>query len=81
MEGNERIDPSYVFESKQSKQQGAGFPIHTDTVPPFDITLDLVIDHQGPTPRPITFVKRRGGSVVEETLSLNVGEAVLFSGI
>jgi hypothetical protein len=65
---------------------GKGFPLHTDTVPPFDITLDLVVDHVGETSRPITFVRRskekgkEKKGIVEETISLEVGQAVLFKG-
>lgn len=27
---------------------GRGFPLHRDSVPPFDLTLDFVLDHVGP---------------------------------
>lgn len=62
---------------------GEGFPMHMDSVPPFDLTLDLVLDHFGPSPRPVTFVRpasRLFPSVKEETLCLDKGEAVLFRG-
>jgi len=67
--------------------KGKGFPLHRDSVPPFDLTLDFVLDHVGPQPRPVTFIRRRRGAlgsllpgVEEMSLSLNVGEAVLFRG-
>ncbi|ELR23396.1 uncharacterized protein ACA1_069810 [Acanthamoeba castellanii str. Neff] len=67
--------------------KGHGFPLHRDSVPPFDLTLDFVLDHVGPQPRPVTFIRRRRGAlgsllpgVEEMTLSLSVGEAVLFRG-
>ena len=35
---------------------GPGFQIHTDTNPPFDVTLDIAIDHNGQTPRTLNFI-------------------------
>lgn len=63
--------------------KGDGFPMHTDSVPPFDLTLDLVVDHMGTCHRPVTFVRPYSNylpCVQEKTLSLEVGEAVLFRG-
>lgn len=58
---------------------GPGFLYHTDSSPPFDLTLDLVVDHSG-APRPLYFCRRRDGRVVVERLELRYGEAVLFRG-
>jgi len=67
--------------------KGQGFPLHRDSVPPFDLTLDYVVDHVGPESRPITFIRRRIGALTshlpgvdEITLSLPVGAAILFRG-
>jgi len=36
---------------------GQGFPLHRDSVPPFDLTLDYVVDHVGPE------VRKRSGQI------------------
>src|SRR5689334_8478776 len=63
---------------------GRGFPMHTDSVPPFDLTLDICIDHEGPDSRPISFVRNNKAGkkfgVGIDTLELKVGQAVLFKG-
>jgi len=61
---------------------GPGFMMHTDTNPPFDITLDIAVDHVGNTPRTLNFVKKnpKGGVPVVESLNLKIGESVLFRG-
>lgn len=60
-----------------------GFLYHTDTSPPFDITLDFVIDHQGPNSRPLYFCSRNqtGGWLPSVSrLDLKPTEAVIFRG-
>lgn len=60
-----------------------GFLYHTDTSPPFDITLDFVIDHEGSGTRPLYFCRQNpNGNFVPkvEKLELNVGQAVIFRG-
>ena len=55
--------------------QGPGFPMHRDSVPPFDLTLDLCIDHIGTAPRPVTFLQhndKRGFGIESTTASLEV---------
>jgi hypothetical protein len=37
---------------------GHGFPLHRDSVPPFDLTLDFVLDHVGPQVRRLFLSKR-----------------------
>lgn len=62
---------------------GPGFIFHTDTSPPFDITLDVVVDHEGPSTRPLYFTRPdpKGGLIpLVEKLELRFGEAVLFRG-
>lgn len=62
---------------------GQGFIFHTDTSPPFDITLDIAVDHVGPSTRPLYFTRPnpKGGLVpIVEKLELRFGEAVLFRG-
>ncbi len=64
-------------------QKGPGFIYHTDSSPPFDLTLDIVADHVGREPRPVFVVRpasRQGGGVLVERLELKYGEAVLFKG-
>jgi hypothetical protein len=63
-------------------QKGPGFIYHTDSSPPFDLTFDIVVDHQGPQPRPVYFVRRseKTGAMVVERLEMRFGEAVLFKG-
>jgi len=54
---------------------GEGFPMHMDSVPPFDLTLDLVVDHFGPSHRPVSMVRPNSRilpTVTEDTLSLEV---------
>jgi len=61
--------------------KGDGFPLHTDSSPPFDVTLDIVVDHGGSEDRPITLLRPKGKFVVEEeTHALHLGDAVLFKG-
>eukprot|EP00163_Fabomonas_tropica_P031976 TRINITY_DN780_c0_g2_i2.p1 TRINITY_DN780_c0_g2~~TRINITY_DN780_c0_g2_i2.p1 ORF type:complete len:785 (-),score=212.39 TRINITY_DN780_c0_g2_i2:165-2246(-) len=63
--------------------KGPGFVMHRDSNPPFDVTLDLVIDHQGPYDRPVNFVKRNPqgkGGVGPETMALKWGQSVAFRG-
>ena len=59
-----------------------GFVYHTDTSPPFDITMDFVVDHEGPSPRPLYFCRKNssGWLPIVERLDLQVGEAVIFRG-
>lgn len=62
---------------------GPGFIFHTDTSPPFDITLDVAVDHEGPFTRPIYFTRPNpagGLTPIAEKLELKFGEAVLFRG-
>jgi len=61
-------------------EKGPGFGQHTDSSPPFDLTLDMCIDHQGPDQRPIYFLRRIDGKSVVSKLVLRYGEAVLFKG-
>jgi hypothetical protein len=62
-------------------QRGPGFIYHTDSSPPFDLTFDIVADHQGVEARPVFFVRRSdSGALLVERLELKYGEAVLFSG-
>jgi len=62
--------------------KGEGFPLHTDSSPPFDLTMDIVVDHEGPEHRPVTLMRRTGLFGVEEmTVStLAIGDAILFRG-
>jgi len=62
--------------------KGEGFPLHTDSSPPFDLTMDLVVGHEGREKRPVTLCRRgTKGQVEEMTVSkLEVGDAVLFRG-
>jgi hypothetical protein len=59
---------------------GRGFEIHVDSVPPFDLTLDIVVDHAGPQLRPVSFARRQAGGIDVQTLSLQYGQCVLFRG-
>jgi len=61
---------------------GPGFVIHTDSNPPFDLTLDVAVDHNGLTPRTLNFVKKnpKGQVPITEGLNLKTGESVLFRG-
>lgn len=61
---------------------GNGFLLHTDTNPPFDITLDIVVDHEGISHRTLNFIKKNPSSLIPQTRSLNlsIGESVLFLG-
>ena len=62
-------------------KQGPGFIYHTDTSPPFDLTLDLVVDHRGPAPRPVYFARKRpDGSVYAHRVALEFGQSILFKG-
>jgi hypothetical protein len=62
-------------------QRGPGFIYHTDSSPAFDLTFDIVVDHQGVDPRPIFFVRRAcNGQLLVERMELRCGEAVLFKG-
>jgi len=69
--------------------EGRGFQMHTDTSPPFDLTLDMVVNHKGICPRYVTFVKRGDAdkkrpsllpSYKTERLQWKIGDAVLFRG-
>jgi len=56
---------------------------HIDTTPPFDVTLDICVDHEGDHPRPINFVRKipgRPGGMGVETLCLQPGESAIFFG-
>ena len=62
-------------------KSGPGFVYHTDTSPPFDLTLDLVVDHQGESPRPLYFSRKDAArGVIATKLELKFGESVLFRG-
>ena len=55
--------------------QGLGFPLHMDSVPPFDLTLDMVVDHLGPSDRPVTFLHhdaKKGFGMTETKAALHV---------
>jgi len=62
-------------------EPGEGFVSHTDSSPPFDITLDMVLDHKGAS-RPIYVCRPQPQSIVPvvEELNLAFGESVLFEG-
>jgi len=68
--------------------KGDGFPLHIDSVPPFDITLDIVVDHRGIERRPIHLLRKTDslwengvkGFAVNSVESLEQGDAVLFKG-
>jgi len=62
--------------------KGEGFPLHTDSSPPFDLTMDIVVDHIGAEHRPVSLMRKTGTFGVEEmTVStLQVGDAILFRG-
>lgn len=64
--------------------KGPGFAYHKDSSPPFDLTLDIVIDHQGPSPRPVYFARPsqngKATDAIVEKLELAFGEAALFKG-
>jgi hypothetical protein len=57
-------------------KKGPGFQYHTDTSPPFDLTLDLVVDHYGAS-RPIYFVFP---NEKVQKVELGFGESILFRG-
>ena len=62
-------------------KSGRGFVYHTDTSPPFDLTLDLVVDHEGTSSRPIYFSRKdKARGVISSKLELKYGESVLFRG-
>jgi len=62
--------------------KGEGFPLHTDSSPPFDITMDIVVDHEGSEHRPVTLMRRTSKFNVEEMTvgTLSIGDAILFRG-
>jgi hypothetical protein len=57
-------------------ESGVGFEAHTDASPPFDVTLDLVVDHVGSDHRPISLCPDGKEFVV----SCSFGESVIFRG-
>ena len=58
-------------------EHGQGFEPHTDSSPPFDLTLDLVVDHTGNDHRPISVCHADGS---ESIIKLSLGESVIFRG-
>jgi len=62
-------------------REGKGFAPHYDSSPPFDLTLDIVTDHEGPGSRPIFLAKNNGKFVPEIIrLDLKLGQSALFIG-
>lgn len=59
-----------------------GFIYHTDSSPPFDLTLDFVIDHEGPSSRPVYFIRKNPNGLlpIVERHDCGVGEALVFRG-
>lgn len=59
-------------------EHGQGFEAHTDMSPPFDVTLDLVVDHTGKDHRPVCLCPANSDSI--ETISCSLGESIIFRG-
>jgi len=62
-------------------REGKGFAPHYDSSPPFDLTLDIVTDHEGPGSRPI-FLAKNNGKIIPDYIKvdLKLGQSALFVG-